>query len=182
MRESSCAFCAVSSTGPQLHGASVVTADEPLYLRCAEAGCVRCLMATASEQEAQPGCNPLDAYSAVELRPGSGADATQLTVATEQRLDGWRPLAAPGVTDLSDGAALLCGVQQSLSILRSEGSADDQQQRVDPHAHVFGWREGAAGDAAAGLLRHEGFVGALGYICSARPQRRFVCVSRACAG
>ena len=165
------------TTGPQLHGASVVTADEPLYLRCAEAGCVRCLMATTSDQEAQPGLNPLDAYSAVELRPGTGADATQLTVATEQRLDGWRPLASPGVTDLSDGAALLCGVQQSLSILR-EGSTDDQQQRVDPHAHVFDWREGGAGGATAGLLRHEGFVGALGYICSARPQRRFVCVSR----
>ena len=84
---------------------------------------------------------------------------------------------------LVKGAVVLSAVhQRRLSLVRDmSGAADNNQQVVDPHAHVFEWHEqgtgSSVGDGVGVLLKHVGFVGALGYICSARAQRRFVVLS-----
>jgi hypothetical protein len=202
-----------ATSAPSLHAAALLTAEEPLALRCGATGAVRCLLVippvwgtsgdTAAgsaaaddgiEDIGEPAADDgqeaeeevlqelaIDSYSAVELT--AGADM-QLAVSTEQKLDGFRPLVAPSCLDLKAGAVVLSSVhQRSLSLVRDTSGANDNQQVVDPHAHVFEWQEktGSAGSTggedAGALLKHVGFVGALGYICSARPQRRFVALS-----
>ena len=191
--------------GPSLSVAAILTAEEPLALRCCAGGAVRALVVLPPvwgprdaegepESEAAENCiedigegtdatddadaepKPLDIYSAVELRPTTAAPQ-QLEVAVVQQLDGYLPLQAPTPQDLRSGAVLACAVQISLA---PQLMGAETQQRADPHAQIFEWLEASAdGDSggASGLLRHSGFVGALGYICNARPQRRFVVLS-----
>jgi hypothetical protein len=172
---------------PPPQAAAAAVAHEPLFLRCGPPGAVRCLLnippawgeqaeggggggEDAGQQPAEDAIGGgADGYSAVELRAGKGADQASLQVVARQSLDGWRPLASPTPADLSGGAVLLCSVQRPLSLARGA----DEPLRIGQHAHVFGWQDGGGG--AAELLWHAGLVGALGYVCSARPQRRFVC-------
>lgn len=129
----------------------------------------------------------IDSYSAVELQPDP-CGSMQLFVRAEQPLDGFRPMADPGCQDLCAGGVLMCTTSRPLSLRHAP---TEQPLLVDPHAHVFEWQESlpqntevaslSAEDVPGGkvkLLRHVAAVGALGYVCSARPQRRFVVLSR----
>ena len=128
----------------------------------------------------------IDSYSAVELQPDSSG-SMQLFVRAEQPLDGFRPMADPCCQDLCAGRVLLCATSRPLSLRHAP---TEQPLLVDPHAQVFEWLEAkpqntevsslSADDVSAGkvkLLHHVAAVGALGYVCSARPQRRFVTLS-----
>ena len=76
------------------------------------------------------------------------ANSTQLVVAAEQTLAGWRPLVSPSVTDLHCGSVFLCGVQRELSLVDCGGAGGAEEHvwvRPEhtclPHAHVYEWRD-----------------------------------------
>jgi hypothetical protein len=102
----------------------------------------------------------------------------ELVARAEQRLEGFRPMLAPECLDLRTGAVALCATNRALSLRHA--ATEQLPLTVEPHAHLFEWQQDQSAEegGSGALLRHIGFVSALGYVCSARPQRRFVVLSQ----
>lgn len=139
------------------------------------------------DQDQVQGLATVDNYSAVEIRPNS-IGSMELVLGHKQELNGFRPMVNPSCQELRGGGVILCTTSRPLSLRHAP---TEQPLLVDPHAQVFDWLDPklqstettghssqTTETSRATLLHHAVGASALGYVCSARPQRRFVVLSR----